>query len=52
MLLAGIVVVALATLFSLTVLALAASGRLPQPTRVVLSLAGALVLGAALLFLE
>lgn len=52
MILAGVVVVALTILFSLTALALAAAGRLDRSARVSVSLAGALVLGAALLFLE
>lgn len=52
MLLAGIVVVALATLFSLTALALAASGRLDRPARVTVALAGTLVLGTMLLLAD
>ena len=52
MVLAGVVVVALAILFSLTALALAAGNRLDGSLRVSVALAGALVVGAALLLLE
>lgn len=52
MLLLGVVVTALAVLFSLTALAFASSGRLGQPYRVGAALATALAVGLALLLLE
>jgi hypothetical protein len=49
MVILGVIVVALAILFSLTSLALRASGQLRHPLRVGVALAALLVLGLALL---
>jgi len=46
----AVVIIALATLFLLTALALGAAGELRHPYRLVLVLAAALIVGAALLF--
>jgi hypothetical protein len=49
MILLAVVLTALAILFSLTTMALCASGQLRHPVRVTLGLAALLVLGLALL---
>jgi hypothetical protein len=46
----GVVVVALGTLFLLTALALGAAGRLCHPYRAGLAVAATLIVGAALLY--
>ncbi len=46
----AVVIIALATLFLLTTLALATAGQIRHPYRLALVLAAALVVGAALLY--
>lgn len=50
MFLLAVTVIALATLFLLTALALGAAGRLPHPYRAALVIGAALIVGAALLY--
>ena len=50
MVLLAVVLIALATLFLLTALALGAAGQLPHPYRTVLVVGAALVVGVALLY--
>jgi hypothetical protein len=50
MLLLAVTIVALATLFLLTALALGTTGQMRHPVRVVVVLAAALVIGVALLY--
>jgi hypothetical protein len=46
----AVVLIALATLFLLTALALGAAGQIPHPYRPIVAIAAALLVGAALLY--